>query len=205
MSIHAWKRAFRCCIILARACDSHGRWPITLFRIIWIKILHWVRECFHLLCPMSMCVLCVILIHFRCVQWHIKRVNIMNWCTHITCQNAFKFLLSHSTQHTHRTHTRAHCSWVGEVFTLSLLLCRLPIPIIVHLFVWFCLIAGLLRPEKHDRHPLSDTRSDIIQYFVWPALVQKNRCVFKAVVATWALVFFLAGTIVHNFLLLLHK
>lgn len=45
--------------------------------------------------------------------------------------------------------------------------------------------AGLLRPDKHDRHPMSDNRSDIIQAFIWPALIQKNRCVFKAVVATW--------------------
>lgn len=43
---------------------------------------------------------------------------------------------------------------------------------------------GLLRPEKHDRHPMSDARSDIIHAFIWPALVQKNRCAFKAVVAT---------------------
>lgn len=45
-------------------------------------------------------------------------------------------------------------------------------------------ITGLLRPEKQDRHPLSDKRSDIIKTFVWPALLQNNRCVFKAVVAT---------------------
>lgn len=43
---------------------------------------------------------------------------------------------------------------------------------------------GLLRLEKHERHPSSDKRSDIIRAFLWPALIQNNRCVFKAVVAT---------------------
>ncbi|XP_055385151.1 uncharacterized protein LOC129614526 [Condylostylus longicornis] len=43
---------------------------------------------------------------------------------------------------------------------------------------------GFLRPEKHDRHPHSDKRSDLIKSFLWPALMQNNRCVFKAVVST---------------------
>ncbi|XP_012160530.1 uncharacterized protein LOC101459611 isoform X1 [Ceratitis capitata] len=43
---------------------------------------------------------------------------------------------------------------------------------------------GFLRPEKHDRHPQADRRSDLIKSFLWPALMQNNHCVFKAVVAT---------------------
>uniref|UniRef100_A0A1A9WN15 Mitochondria-eating protein n=1 Tax=Glossina brevipalpis TaxID=37001 RepID=A0A1A9WN15_9MUSC len=43
---------------------------------------------------------------------------------------------------------------------------------------------GFLRPEKHDRHLQSDRRSDLIKAFLWPALMQNNRCVFKAIVAT---------------------
>uniref|UniRef100_A0A1B0GGG9 Mitochondria-eating protein n=1 Tax=Glossina morsitans morsitans TaxID=37546 RepID=A0A1B0GGG9_GLOMM len=43
---------------------------------------------------------------------------------------------------------------------------------------------GFLRPEKHDRHLQSDRRSDLIKAFLWPALMQSNRCVFKAIVAT---------------------
>lgn len=45
-------------------------------------------------------------------------------------------------------------------------------------------LKGLLRLEKHERHPSSDKRSDIIRAFLWPALLQNSRCVFKAVVAT---------------------
>ncbi|EDW39380.1 GL14067 [Drosophila persimilis] len=43
---------------------------------------------------------------------------------------------------------------------------------------------GFLRPEKHERHPKSDRRSDLIKAFLWPALMQNNQCAFKAVVAT---------------------
>ncbi|XP_034488415.1 uncharacterized protein LOC117792393 [Drosophila innubila] len=43
---------------------------------------------------------------------------------------------------------------------------------------------GFLRPEKHERHPQSDRRSDLIKAFLWPALMQNNQCAFKAVVAT---------------------
>ena len=43
---------------------------------------------------------------------------------------------------------------------------------------------GLLRPDKHDRYPISDKRSDIIRAFLWPALMQNNKCLFKAIVAT---------------------
>ncbi|EDV93215.1 uncharacterized protein LOC6564180 [Drosophila grimshawi] len=43
---------------------------------------------------------------------------------------------------------------------------------------------GFLRPEKHERHPQSDRRSDLIKAFLWPALMQNNQCVFKAIVAT---------------------
>ncbi|XP_067619757.1 uncharacterized protein [Eurosta solidaginis] len=43
---------------------------------------------------------------------------------------------------------------------------------------------GFLRPEKHERHLQSDRRSDLIKAFIWPALMQNNRCVFKAIVAT---------------------
>jgi len=46
--------------------------------------------------------------------------------------------------------------------------------------------AGFLRPEKHERHPQADRRSDLIKAFLWPALMQNNQCAFKAVVATWA-------------------
>ncbi|XP_054736998.1 uncharacterized protein LOC129243749 [Anastrepha obliqua] len=43
---------------------------------------------------------------------------------------------------------------------------------------------GFLHPEKQERHPQSDRRSDLIKAFLWPALMQNNRCVFKAIVAT---------------------
>ncbi|XP_053698440.1 uncharacterized protein LOC128745398 [Sabethes cyaneus] len=43
---------------------------------------------------------------------------------------------------------------------------------------------GLLQPEKHERYPISEKRSDIIRAFLWPALMQNGRCVYKAVVAT---------------------
>ncbi|EDW99069.2 uncharacterized protein LOC6538844 [Drosophila yakuba] len=43
---------------------------------------------------------------------------------------------------------------------------------------------GFLRPEKHERHPQADRRSDLIKAFLWPALMQNNQCAFKAVVAT---------------------
>lgn len=45
--------------------------------------------------------------------------------------------------------------------------------------------SGFLRPEKHERHPQADRRSDLIKAFLWPALMQNNQCAFKAVVATW--------------------
>nr|XP_029729680.1 uncharacterized protein LOC109415420 [Aedes albopictus] len=43
---------------------------------------------------------------------------------------------------------------------------------------------GLLQPEKHERYPISEKRSDIIRAFLWPALIQNGRCVYKAIVAT---------------------
>ncbi|XP_040175537.1 uncharacterized protein LOC120908522 isoform X1 [Anopheles arabiensis] len=43
---------------------------------------------------------------------------------------------------------------------------------------------GLLQPEKHERYPISEKRSDIIRAFLWPALMQNGHCVYKAVVAT---------------------
>ncbi|SPP89943.1 uncharacterized protein LOC117591458 [Drosophila guanche] len=43
---------------------------------------------------------------------------------------------------------------------------------------------GFLRPEKHEPHSQSDRRSDLIKAFLWPALMQNNQCVFKAVVTT---------------------
>ncbi|XP_055594654.1 uncharacterized protein LOC129745527 [Uranotaenia lowii] len=43
---------------------------------------------------------------------------------------------------------------------------------------------GLLQPEKHERYPISEKRSDIIRAFLWPALMQNGRCVHKAIVAT---------------------
>lgn len=41
-----------------------------------------------------------------------------------------------------------------------------------------------MRKDKHDQHPVSDSGSDTIRAFIWPALVQNERCVFKAVVVT---------------------
>lgn len=38
--------------------------------------------------------------------------------------------------------------------------------------------------DKHERHPISDGASNTIRTFIWPALVQDQRCVFKAVVVT---------------------
>ncbi|KAM7363945.1 uncharacterized protein ACRADG_000669 [Cochliomyia hominivorax] len=43
---------------------------------------------------------------------------------------------------------------------------------------------SFLRPEKHERHALADRRSDLIRAFLWPALMQNNHCVFKAIVTT---------------------
>ncbi|EDS35945.1 conserved hypothetical protein [Culex quinquefasciatus] len=43
---------------------------------------------------------------------------------------------------------------------------------------------GLLQPDKHERYPISEKRSDIIRAFLWPALMQNGRCIQKAVVAT---------------------
>lgn len=45
-------------------------------------------------------------------------------------------------------------------------------------------IPGLLQPDKHERYPISEKRSDIIRAFLWPALMQNGRCIQKAVVAT---------------------
>ncbi|XP_028037033.1 uncharacterized protein LOC114248110 [Bombyx mandarina] len=45
----------------------------------------------------------------------------------------------------------------------------------------------LMNPEKHVRFSageLKDRRSDLIKSFVWPALMDGNRCVFRAVVLT---------------------
>ncbi|XP_013118485.2 uncharacterized protein LOC106095724 isoform X2 [Stomoxys calcitrans] len=43
---------------------------------------------------------------------------------------------------------------------------------------------GFLRLEKHDRHAQADRRSDLIKAFLWPALMQNNHCMFKAIVVT---------------------
>lgn len=43
---------------------------------------------------------------------------------------------------------------------------------------------GIMSADKHDKHPVSDSASNIIRAFIWPALIQNSRCVFKAVVAT---------------------
>ncbi|XP_052744968.1 uncharacterized protein LOC112053263 [Bicyclus anynana] len=45
----------------------------------------------------------------------------------------------------------------------------------------------VMNPEKHVRYSLADARerrSDLIKSFVWPALMDGNRCVFRAVVLT---------------------
>ncbi|XP_045780600.1 uncharacterized protein LOC123877768 [Maniola jurtina] len=45
----------------------------------------------------------------------------------------------------------------------------------------------VMNPEKHVRYSLGDSRerrSDLIKSFVWPALMDGNRCVFRAVVLT---------------------
>lgn len=43
---------------------------------------------------------------------------------------------------------------------------------------------GLMRIEKHERFISSDDRSDIIRGYLWPALIQNNKCVCKAIVVT---------------------
>jgi hypothetical protein len=48
-------------------------------------------------------------------------------------------------------------------------------------------ISVVMNPEKHVRYSVGDTRdrrSDLIKSFVWPALMDGNRCVFRAVVLT---------------------
>ncbi|XP_050681831.1 uncharacterized protein LOC126977171 [Leptidea sinapis] len=43
----------------------------------------------------------------------------------------------------------------------------------------------VMNPDKHSRYnESSDRRSDLIKSFVWPALMDGNRCVFRAVVLT---------------------
>ncbi|KAH9644633.1 hypothetical protein HF086_011802 [Spodoptera exigua] len=47
----------------------------------------------------------------------------------------------------------------------------------------------VMNPEKHvrfstDSRDIRDRRSDLIKSFVWPALMDGNRCVFRAVVLT---------------------
>lgn len=54
-------------------------------------------------------------------------------------------------------------------------------------FVFYMVVSfypGFLRPDKHERHFQSDRRSDLIKNFIWPALMQNNNCVFKAIVGT---------------------
>lgn len=48
------------------------------------------------------------------------------------------------------------------------------------------LIPVLMNPEKHVRYSSDgrDRRSDLIKSFVWPALMDGNRCVFRAIVLT---------------------
>ncbi|KAJ8985983.1 hypothetical protein NQ317_013867 [Molorchus minor] len=45
-------------------------------------------------------------------------------------------------------------------------------------------ISARLYPNKHQRHQSSDTSSEIIRAYLWPALMLQNNCVFKAVVVT---------------------
>ncbi|XP_072936278.1 uncharacterized protein [Epargyreus clarus] len=45
----------------------------------------------------------------------------------------------------------------------------------------------VMNPDKHVRYSLNDSRerrSDLIKSFVWPALLDGNRCVFRAIVLT---------------------
>ncbi|XP_045532471.1 uncharacterized protein LOC123720063 [Pieris brassicae] len=43
----------------------------------------------------------------------------------------------------------------------------------------------VMNPEKHIRYSAAgDRRSDLIKSFVWPALMDRNRCVFRAIVLT---------------------
>ncbi|XP_038219660.1 uncharacterized protein LOC119837938 [Zerene cesonia] len=42
----------------------------------------------------------------------------------------------------------------------------------------------VMNPEKHVRYSGADRRSDLIKSFVWPALLHRGRCVFRAVVLT---------------------
>lgn len=41
-STRVWRRASVSCITSAHVCVLHGKWPITPFHTIWIRILHWV-------------------------------------------------------------------------------------------------------------------------------------------------------------------
>lgn len=54
----------------------------------------------------------------------------------------------------------------------------------------YLLLPVVMNPEKHvrfspDNRDIRDRRSDLIKSFVWPALMDGNRCVFRAVVLTW--------------------
>lgn len=41
-----------------------------------------------------------------------------------------------------------------------------------------------INPKKHTRATMSCQKSNIIQYFLWPALFQSGECVSKAIVVT---------------------
>lgn len=43
---------------------------------------------------------------------------------------------------------------------------------------------GHFFPDRHERHPSSDPRSNLIREFVWPGLMQNNQSVLKAIVST---------------------
>lgn len=41
-----------------------------------------------------------------------------------------------------------------------------------------------LNPKKHIRSSISNQKSNVVQYFLWPALLQGNECLSKAIVVT---------------------
>lgn len=43
---------------------------------------------------------------------------------------------------------------------------------------------GTIQLNRHTRHHTSDRKSDIIKSFLWPALMDKDICVHKAIVIT---------------------
>lgn len=71
-------------------------------------------------------------------------------------------------------------TYTQRTVRLAWKLCNQPSP--YHLDVDFTL--STINHKKHIRASISNQKSNIIQYFLWPALFQCSECLSKAVVVT---------------------